>query len=161
MFKINKIIFRRKKVQHLAEGMCIGNLKVLEKSKTNPQCWKVDCNCKRIEREGDTKTIDVVLTPRFLEEGGDVMLDRYRETENLGKYASSHNSGFPEALQHDTDLFPHQCGGPLFDISGKAIGLNIARAARITSYALPASAVTRVYEQLKAKPLPARLKKGA
>jgi serine protease Do len=54
-------------------------------------------------------------------------------------------------LQHDTDLFPHQCGGPLFDISGNAVGLNIARAARITSYAIPANAVLRVFEELKNK----------
>lgn len=101
---------------------------------------------------GDTiKTIDIILTPRFIEEQNDQMLGRYRDTENLGKYASRHNSGFPDALQHDTDLFPHQCGGPLFDISGKAVGLNIARAARITSYALPADAVQKVFEQLKVK----------
>lgn len=103
-------------------------------------------------RRGETlKTLDVVLTPRFLEEGGDVMLERYADPDQLGKFASAHNSGFPQALQHDTDLYPNQCGGPLFDISGRAIGLNIARAARITSYAIPADAVQQVYRELKAK----------
>lgn len=105
----------------------------------------------RIRRNNVVSTIDVVLTPRFIEDVGDVMLSRYSDTDKLGKFASTHNSGFPEALQHDTDLYPNQCGGPLFDISGKAIGLNIARAARITSYAIPAAAVRRVFEELKAK----------
>lgn len=104
-----------------------------------------------LRRNGRLKTIDAVLSPRFLAENNEVMLDRYRETENLGKFASIHNSGFPEAMQHDTDLFPSQCGGPLFDISGKAIGLNIARSARVVSYAIPAHAVQRVYEELRKK----------
>lgn len=106
------------------------------------------------------RTIDIVLTPQFVSPAGDVMLDRYRK-DNLGKFASVHNSGFPEALQHDTDLFPHQCGGPVFDISGKAIGLNIARAARITSYAIPAKAVLRVFEELKNKGEASRLKEAS
>ncbi|MEO1978899.1 MAG: trypsin-like peptidase domain-containing protein [Fuerstiella sp.] len=112
-------------------------------------------------QRGDTvRTIDIVLTPQFVSPAGDVMLDRYRK-DNLGKFASVHNSGFPEALQHDTDLFPHQCGGPVFDISGKAIGLNIARAARITSYAIPAKAVLRVFEELKNKGEASRLKEAS
>ena len=118
----------------------------------------------RVERAGVVKTFDVVLTPKFLEEDGDVMLSRYRNSladrRNHGKYASAHNAGFPEALQHDTDLYPNQCGGPVFDITGKAVGLNIARAARITSYAIPAAAVQRIYRQLKAD-APAAPKKRA
>ncbi|MCP4505381.1 MAG: PDZ domain-containing protein, partial [Fuerstiella sp.] len=105
----------------------------------------------RFQRGDKVRTVNIVLTPQFVSPDGDVMLDRYRKKENLGKFASAHNSGFPEVLQHDTDLFPHQCGGPLFDISGNAVGLNIARAARITSYAIPANAVRRVFEELKNK----------
>lgn len=101
----------------------------------------------RVERDGEIISINVELTSRFLTE--EVLLPRYADTENLGKFASAHNSGFPEALEHDTDLFPNQCGGPLYDVGGKAIGLNIARAARITSYAIPASAVNRVYQTLR------------
>lgn len=103
----------------------------------------------RIRRDQVLKDMDVVLTPRFLED--DVMLPRYSDPTNLGQFASAHNSGYPQALQHDTDLYPHQCGGPLFNIYGEAIGLNIARAARITSYAIPAAAVQQVFAELKAK----------
>ncbi|MDG1895852.1 MAG: trypsin-like peptidase domain-containing protein [Fuerstiella sp.] len=113
------------------------------------------------ERGDTVKTIDIVLTPQFVSPDRDVMLDRYRNKENLGKFASAHNSGFPEVLQHDTDLFPHQCGGPVFDISGKAVGLNIARAARITSYAIPARALLRVFEELKNKGEVPLLKKAS
>ena len=33
------------------------------------------------------------------------------------------------------------CGGPLVDLSGKVIGINIARAGRTETYALPADVV--------------------
>ena len=102
-------------------------------------------------QRGDTvRTLDIVLTPQFVASNEEVMLERYRD-DNLGKFASTHNSGFPDVLQHDTDLFPHQCGGPVFGLSGQAVGLNIARAARITSYAIPTRAVLQVFEELKNK----------
>lgn len=50
-------------------------------------------------------------------------------------------SGFDRVLQHDTVLEPDQCGGPVLDTSGKVVGLNIARAGRIVSYALPGSII--------------------
>jgi len=50
-------------------------------------------------------------------------------------------SGFDRVLQHDTVLEPDQCGGPVLDTHGRVIGLNIARAGRIVSYALPGSLV--------------------
>ncbi|MCA9048230.1 MAG: PDZ domain-containing protein, partial [Planctomycetaceae bacterium] len=106
----------------------------------------------KLRRDGTERTFNVALTPKFVAEFEDALLPRYG-TENLGKFASNHNSGFPEAIQHDTDPFPNQCGGPVLDLTGKAIGLNIARAARITSYAIPAAAVQRVYKELRAKPV--------
>jgi serine protease Do len=57
---------------------------------------------------------------------------------------------FPNVLPHDTTLLPTQCGGPLLDMNGQAVGINIARALRVASYALPARDVQRVLEQLKA-----------
>lgn len=105
----------------------------------------------RYERDNIIKTVTVELTPQFIVNDHEVLLkDRYGR-EHLGEFVSTHHIGFPEVLEHDTDLFPDQCGGPLFNIDGKAVGLNIARAARITSYAIPASAVERVFRALKAQ----------
>jgi len=105
----------------------------------------------RYERDNVIKTITVELTPQFIVNDHEVLLRERYGREQLGKFVSTHHIGFPEVLEHDTDLFPDQCGGPLFDIYGKAVGLNIARAARITSYAIPASAVERVFRALKAQ----------
>ena len=60
-------------------------------------------------------------------------------------------AGDEQAIQHDTVLQPWLCGGPLVDLDGKAIGLNIARAGRVATYALPASLVKRIYNELRPK----------
>lgn len=101
----------------------------------------------RYERDNTIRTLDVVLTPRFVAEPGEQMLERYRE--NDGKYSSMHHSGFPRVIEHDSDLFPNQCGGPVYDLNGKAVGLNIARVARVSSYAIPAEDVLNVYRRLR------------
>ena len=103
----------------------------------------------RVLRGDVIRRINVTLTPRFVSDHQDALLDHYVKKDLAGKYASIHNSGFPQVIQHDTDLFPHQCGGPVLDINGQAVGMNIARAARIISYALPADAVHDVYASLR------------
>jgi S1-C subfamily serine protease len=40
----------------------------------------------------------------------------------------------------------------LVNLDGKAIGLNIARASRVATYALPAAMVEQVLAKLKAQP---------
>jgi S1-C subfamily serine protease len=67
-----------------------------------------------------------------------------QETENDTKVNGPRSvrlSGFERVLQHDTVLNPDECGGPVIDTSGRVIGMNIARAGRVVSYALPASLV--------------------
>jgi serine protease Do len=103
----------------------------------------------RVLRGELIRKIAVTLTPRFVSDGQDALLKQYTTKDLAGQYASIHNSGFPQVIQHDTDLFPHQCGGPVLDISGRAVGMNIARAARIISYAIPADAVREVYASLR------------
>ncbi len=58
-------------------------------------------------------------------------------------------SGFPTAFQHDTALRPDQCGGPLVGLDGKVMGINIARAGRVVSYAIPADVVVKLLADLK------------
>lgn len=68
----------------------------------------------------------------------------------LGGPLSERRSGFPLALQHDTVLTPEDCGGPVVDLDGRAVGINIARAGRVNSYALPASVVLPLIAEFKA-----------
>ena len=105
----------------------------------------------RVLRGEVVRTLRITLTPRFVSNPEDAPLP-YNQTpldDDDKRYVSIHSSGFREVLQHDTDLYPHQCGGPLLGINGEAVGLNIARAARIASYAIPADAVEKVYQDLR------------
>jgi len=68
----------------------------------------------------------------------------------MGGALSKRSTGFPLVLQHDTVLKPSDCGGPLVNLDGKVIGINIARAGRTESYALPADTVLALLDELKA-----------
>jgi serine protease Do len=67
---------------------------------------------------------------------------------------SERRSGFASVLPHDTPLNPRDCGGPLVDTDGRTIGINIARALRTTSYALPASVVREAVSRMKQESKP-------
>jgi serine protease Do len=67
----------------------------------------------------------------------------------VGSGVSKRAEDFDLVLQHDTVLEPWECGGPLIDLYGRAVGLNIARAGREASYALPATLVQRIVAELK------------
>ncbi len=48
---------------------------------------------------------------------------------------------FAKGIQHDCAISAKDCGGPLIDLDGRLLGINIARAGRIQSYAIPISDV--------------------
>jgi serine protease Do len=50
-------------------------------------------------------------------------------------HISARATGFQNVMQHDTVLQPHQCGGPVVDVEGNVVGLNIARNGRVASLA--------------------------
>lgn len=76
----------------------------------------------------------------------DELLD---ETEmEVSGQVSHRSTGFSSVFLHDTVLLPNQCGGPIVDLDGNVAGINIARAGRVHSYALPASVVQPLVKQL-------------
>lgn len=74
---------------------------------------------------------------------------RQDRMNRFGSDLSERAEGFDSVLQHDSVLQAWQCGGPLVNLDGKAIGMNIARAGRVASYALPASLAQKVIGDLK------------
>lgn len=62
---------------------------------------------------------------------------RDRNDQMSGRYSVRRDS-FPMVLQHDIPLSRRSCGGPLLDLKGRCLGMNIARANRAESYAIPA-----------------------
>ena len=58
-------------------------------------------------------------------------------------------TGFEQILQHDTVLEPEDCGGPVVDLDGRAVGVNIARAGRVETLALPGKVVRAVVAKIR------------
>ncbi len=67
---------------------------------------------------------------------------------SLGSKLSKIRSGFPTILQHDGVVRPEDCGGPLVDLDGHVVGLNICRAGRTESYAIPSEVIRAVLPEL-------------
>lgn len=59
--------------------------------------------------------------------------------------------GFPSAVRHDASLAPHQVGGPVVDLEGRVVGLNIARADRPGCLMIPSAALDGIIEGLVAQ----------
>ena len=74
-----------------------------------------------------------------------------RRQAQMDGEVSQRAGGFQQVLEHDTVLPPWLCGGPLVNLDGKAIGLNIARAGRVTTYALSAGLVQQLIENFQAE----------
>jgi S1-C subfamily serine protease len=73
--------------------------------------------------------------------------ERFERTEFLdgrSGIVSERRSGFADILQHDIELAPSHCGGPLIDSEGRVIGVNIARRARESSLAIPIEVVLQL-----------------
>ena len=78
------------------------------------------------------------------------MGERGDRMNRFGTEISAKSTGFLRVVQTDLPIRPEQCGGPVCNLDGEVIGINIARAGRIKTYALPAADVARlVDEQLK------------
>ena len=68
---------------------------------------------------------------------------RSERMNRMGGEISERRQGFERVLQHDAEIRPEACGGPLVNLRGEVIGLNIARAGRIATYTLPSNLVLK------------------
>ncbi len=100
-------------------------------------------------RDGEKANADVTLGDR----------SSLRENPMLGKYPqggrlSDNRGGYPNALQTDLPIQPRHCGGPIVGLDGRALGVNIARAGRIKSYAIPADVIQELLKDAITKEEP-------
>lgn len=89
----------------------------------------------RIRRDGAERDVAVTLGARRERQLG----SGPHPFKNLP--LSRRRSGFSQAVQHDALLLPRQCGGPVVDLEGRCVAVNVARSGRHASLALPASEV--------------------
>ena len=106
---------------------------------------------------GDRVTLDVIRYKEEIQVGVTLAereklspsSQRSNQQNSMGSKLSRRRKDFPLALQHDSMLQSNTCGGPLLDLSGEAVGINIARAGRVASYALPIETVLPIIDLLK------------
>ena len=83
---------------------------------------------------------------------------RFKMMNRLGAVPSRRDGDFPSVFQHDTPLFPEQCGGPMVDLDGRVVGLNIARRGRAASFGLPAKYVKTLIDEMLREDVASRVK---
>lgn len=85
-------------------------------------------------KEGKIDTLAIKLGKRPL-----ITSNHIAERFTDGK--SDRRDGFDNAFVHDGKLKPSECGGPIFDIEGNFIGINMARFSRASSIAITVAEV--------------------
>jgi len=100
---------------------------------------------RKVKDKDETEELSfkVTLSPRSEMSKGDMQ-------NEFGGMLSGRRTGFPQVIQHDTVVLPKDCGGPLVDLDGRIVGINIARAGRVETWALPAEVITPLLKDLKA-----------
>lgn len=89
-------------------------------------------------RNGKTQSTTATLAAR---EYSGAQAARFKMMNRLGAVPSQRYDNFPSVFQHDAPLFPEECGGPITNLEGEIVGINIARLGRAASYAIPSSTV--------------------
>lgn len=98
----------------------------------------------RVVRGEERLSLKVKLAAR-----SDAIPKGERDVQNsMGGMLSGRRTGFPIVIQHDTILNPKDCGGPLIDLDGRVLGINIARAGRVETWTIPGKTIRPILEDL-------------
>jgi serine protease Do len=98
-------------------------------------------------RDDKESKIKVKLAARSEAQGS----GRFQRMNEMSGPLSARLTGFPEALQHDIPISPAECGGPLLDLNGRCVGINVSRAGRVKTLAVPVSDVLKLLSQAEAE----------
>jgi serine protease Do len=110
-------------------------------------------NAKITYRRGkEEKTAEVRLAAK-----GELFDEQMNRNDQMSGDFSKRRSGFPRVMQTDILFNSRSIGGPLIDLEGQCVGMNIARANRAESFAIPVEDLKALAERLikqAAKPGP-------
>ena len=76
------------------------------------------------------------------------MAEQLTRNDQMSGLFSERRSGFPRVLQHDILGAKSVVGGPLLDLDGRCLGMNIARANRAESFAIPVEDLKTIAERM-------------
>lgn len=94
-------------------------------------------------RAGAETTVDVRLAAR-----GELFTEQMDRNDAMSGRFSPRRSGFPRVMQHDILGSREVVGGPLLDLDGRCLGMNIARANRAESFAIPVEDLQEIAARL-------------
>jgi S1-C subfamily serine protease len=96
-----------------------------------------------VERKGKKVELKVELKGRV-----DVFGEELTRNDVMSGRFSERRSGFPRVIQHDIIADRQRIGGPVLDLDGRCLGMNIARANRCETFAIPASDLKSIADRL-------------
>jgi len=100
----------------------------------------------KVKRDGKDQTVTVTL--------GAAEKSRGDIQNSMGGELSGRRTGFPAVLQTDMVVEPKNCGGPVVDLDGNVLGINIARAGRVETWILPSENIRPLLTDMKAGKFP-------
>lgn len=125
-------------------GKDVSKLKdLLELLKDKEPKDEVVIKIRRKDKELDF-TLELMARPK-----GPEQMSRNDQMSGGELSLSERRSDFPRVLHHDTPLIKDRVGGPLLNLDGVCLGMNIARASRVASFAVPARELAQIFERLK------------
>jgi serine protease Do len=96
-----------------------------------------------LQRGEETLEVEVELSGRV-----DIFGEETTRNDMMSGEYSPRRTGFPRVLQHDIMGNRYFMGGPVFDIDGNCVGMNIARFSRCETYAIPAEDLRGIVERM-------------
>jgi serine protease Do len=96
-----------------------------------------------VERKGKKLELKVRLAGR-----ADLFGEEMSRNDAMSGDFSQRRSGFPRVIQHDIIANAAGMGGPLLDLDGRCLGMNIARANRCETFAIPAGDLRSLADRL-------------
>jgi serine protease Do len=123
------------------EGKKVSKIEdIAEALKDRKAGTKVKVVCRR---GGKEFAADVRLAAK-----GEMFADTMNRNDMMSGDFSERRSGFPRVMQHDILGSSRVTGGPLLDLEGRCVGMNIARANRAESFAIPVENLKEIAERL-------------
>jgi S1-C subfamily serine protease len=96
--------------------------------------------CVKDRLSGDLLTVELVRGSEKVE---------LQLSLQASQRASYRADGFPTAFGTDLPVFPYECGGPVVDLSGRVVGITIARVDVPGALVLPGDSVQKLLPDLK------------
>lgn len=130
-------------------GEEIGNMRQLQKLVSG---LKPDQKVKvQLLRDEKAKELELSLGSRaeISAQSGKFEQRRFDQTAQMGSSLSRNATGYPNAVQSDLALQAEDAGGPVIDVNGAIVGLNIARAERVSTFLIPGRIVNALLSDVQ------------